>query len=111
MKDLEKELSGRGDEWSFGLPGQGGGGMGLLPGGPHVSIGPLEWIGDPDNEVPTNDTGKKWVAKYTMRSHLDAVTCVAFHPTESLLVTGSEDWTLKVWSLQQSKKLVCFEGV
>ena len=35
-------------------------------------------------------------------SHFDAVTSVAFHPTESMLLTGSEDKTLKLWNLQRN---------
>ena len=35
-------------------------------------------------------------------SHFDAVTAVAFHPTEAMLLTGSEDKTLKLWNLQRN---------
>jgi striatin 1/3/4 len=106
LEELKKDLSGRGD---FGIPVGGGGPMSLIPGDKHVNIGPLDWI-DPVDELPTNDMGKKWLPKYTMRSHLDAVTSVAFHPTEPLLVTGSEDKTIKVWSLQQSKRSALVDG-
>jgi len=33
---------------------------------------------------------------------LDSVRCVAFHPIESLVITGSEDRTLKLWNLDKS---------
>ena len=42
-------------------------------------------------------------------SHFDAVTSVAFHPVEAMLLTGSEDKTLKLWNLQrngQTRRLV-----
>lgn len=41
------------------------------------------------------------------RSHFDCVRCLRFHATEPLLITGSEDETLKLWNLnktQQSNK-------
>ena len=40
-------------------------------------------------------------------SHFDVVTSVVFHPTEPVLVTGSQDCTLKLWNLAtQNKKYV-----
>lgn len=44
---------------------------------------------------------------FPLCSHFDAVTCVVFHPTDYVLVTGSEDCTLKVWNFEkvaQAKK-------
>ena len=35
-------------------------------------------------------------------SHFDVVTCVAFHPTEAILISGSQDCTLKMSNLQKS---------
>jgi WD40 repeat protein len=40
-----------------------------------------------------------------MFSHLDGVRCVAFHPMESLVVTGSEDRTIKLWNLDKAAML------
>jgi len=44
------------------------------------------------------------VAQYRLRhqllSHLDGVRTLAFHPTLPLLLSGSEDATLKVWNLK-----------
>ena len=37
-----------------------------------------------------------------VHSHFDAVTSLVFHPTEQVLVTGSDDSTLKVWNLQKA---------
>lgn len=34
--------------------------------------------------------------------HLDCVRAVAFHPTELILATGSEDNVVKVWRLPSS---------
>ena len=67
------------------------------------TLGDLQWVPiDFKNDItPAPDISRKWSAKYTMRSHLDAVTCVGFHPSEPLLVTGSEDKTLKIWNMQQ----------
>jgi len=43
-----------------------------------------------------------WNAKYTLRSHFDGVRALAFHPTEPVLITASEDHTLKLWNLQKT---------
>ncbi|XP_049526647.1 striatin-3-like isoform X10 [Dermacentor silvarum] len=45
---------------------------------------------------------KTWNAKYTLRSHFDGVRALAFHPVESVLITASEDHTLKLWNLQKT---------
>ncbi|XP_075555138.1 connector of kinase to AP-1 isoform X5 [Dermacentor variabilis] len=53
---------------------------------------------------------KTWNAKYTLRSHFDGVRALAFHPVESVLITASEDHTLKLWNLQKTvpaKNLLC----
>ncbi len=45
---------------------------------------------------------KTWNPKYTLRSHFDGVRTLAFHPVETVLITGSEDHTLKLWNLQKT---------
>lgn len=45
---------------------------------------------------------KTWNAKYTLRSHFDGVRALAFHPSEPVLITASEDHTLKLWNLQKT---------
>ncbi|KAG5893065.1 hypothetical protein JTB14_014845 [Gonioctena quinquepunctata] len=45
---------------------------------------------------------KTWNAKYTLRSHFDGVRALAFHPTDPVLITASEDHTLKLWNLQKT---------
>ena len=45
---------------------------------------------------------KTWNAKYTLRSHFDGVRALAFHPVEPVLLTASEDHTLKLWNLQKT---------
>lgn len=45
---------------------------------------------------------KTWNAKYTLRSHFDSVRALAFHPQEPVLITASEDHTLKLWNLQKT---------
>ncbi|XP_032591787.1 striatin-4 isoform X4 [Drosophila grimshawi] len=45
---------------------------------------------------------KTWNAKYTLRSHFDGVRSLIFHPEEPVLITASEDNTLKLWNLQKT---------
>lgn len=35
-------------------------------------------------------------------SHFDGVRALAFHPVEPVLITASEDHTLKLWNLQKT---------
>ncbi|XP_076156940.1 striatin-3 isoform X2 [Alosa pseudoharengus] len=55
-------------------------------------------------DLPTNKDAfrKTWNPKYTLRSHFDGVRALAFHPVEPVLVTVSEDHTLKLWNLQKT---------
>uniref|UniRef100_A0A8C7MPE2 Striatin n=1 Tax=Oncorhynchus kisutch TaxID=8019 RepID=A0A8C7MPE2_ONCKI len=45
---------------------------------------------------------RTWNPKLTLRSHFDGVRGLAFHPIEPVLVTASEDHTLKMWNLQKT---------
>ncbi|KAM5129248.1 striatin-3 isoform 2-T2 [Mantella aurantiaca] len=55
-------------------------------------------------DMPSNKDAfrKTWNPKYTLRSHFDGVRALAFHPVEPVLVTASEDHTLKLWNLQKT---------
>lgn len=59
-----------------------------------------------DNATPTslsqrNQDPSSWlprgVARHTLESHRDSITCVAFHPVFSTLASGSDDCTIKIW--------------
>ncbi|KAM8842840.1 striatin [Synchiropus picturatus] len=50
----------------------------------------------------TDALRKTWNPKFTLRSHFDSVRSLAFHPVEPVLVTASEDQTLKLWNLQKT---------
>jgi striatin 1/3/4 len=59
-----------------------------------------------DSQYDTS-TNKVWGPRFSLRSHFDCVRSIAFHPTDPLIVTASEDCTLKLWNLQkppQTKK-------
>lgn len=78
-------------------------------GGPgNLELGELEQLTiTNDNESSYDITTpsqirKTWNAKYTLRSHFDGVRALAFHPTEPVLITASEDQTLKLWNLQKT---------
>ncbi|XP_076173042.1 connector of kinase to AP-1 isoform X2 [Ptiloglossa arizonensis] len=56
-----------------------------------------------DMVATTKETFRKtWNVKYTLRSHFDAVRALVFHPTEAVLITASDDHTLKLWNLQKT---------
>ncbi|KAK0409127.1 hypothetical protein QR680_004354 [Steinernema hermaphroditum] len=40
-----------------------------------------------------------WNLKFTLRSHLDSIRAMQFHPVEPVLITASEDGTAKLWNL------------
>ncbi|KAM4772547.1 striatin isoform 2-T2 [Rhinophrynus dorsalis] len=45
---------------------------------------------------------KTWNPKFTLRSHFDGIRGLTFHPAEPVLITASEDHTLKMWNLQKT---------
>ncbi|KAI0553859.1 nuclear distribution protein pac-1a [Xylaria curta] len=48
-----------------------------------------------------NKDPSSWLPKapprYTLESHRSTINCIAFHPIFSLLATGSDDYTIKIW--------------
>ena len=51
----------------------------------------------------TEETYRKtWNAKYTLRSHFDGVRSLVSHPTDPVLITASDDHTLKLWNLHKT---------
>lgn len=56
-----------------------------------------------DDTIVDQTLSKKSITnKFSLRGHFDSVRCLAFHPSESALVTGSEDQTIKLWNLDKS---------
>lgn len=56
-----------------------------------------------DVSLSPSESGRRtWSQKFSLRSHLDSVRSVVFHPTEPLLLTSSEDQTLKLWNLHKT---------
>uniref|UniRef100_A0A8C1FGF7 Striatin, calmodulin binding protein 3 n=1 Tax=Cyprinus carpio carpio TaxID=630221 RepID=A0A8C1FGF7_CYPCA len=70
-------------------------------------------VSNDEAEYTNKDAFRKtWNPKYTLRSHFDGVRALAFHPVEPVLVTVSEDHTLKLWNLQKTvpaKKSASFD--
>uniref|UniRef100_A0A8C8DB84 Striatin-3 n=1 Tax=Oncorhynchus tshawytscha TaxID=74940 RepID=A0A8C8DB84_ONCTS len=121
----EARSSGDGTEWAEPLPFPSGGGKSFIMGSDDVlesvlGLGDLADLtvsnddADYSYDLPANkDTFRKtWNPKYTLRSHFDGVRALAFHPVEPVLVTVSEDNTLKLWNLQKTvpaKKSASFD--
>jgi len=76
----------------------------------NLELGELEQLTiNNDNDLnydqmttPKEAFRKTWSAKYTLRSHFDGVRSLGFHPSEPVLITASEDQTLKMWNLQKT---------
>ncbi|XP_072546795.1 striatin-4 [Salminus brasiliensis] len=45
---------------------------------------------------------KTWNPRFTLRSHFDAIQALTFHPIQAVLLTASEDGTLKLWNLNKA---------
>ncbi|KAK2490065.1 hypothetical protein MC885_009343 [Smutsia gigantea] len=78
-------------------------------GGGEVSLGDLADLtvtNDNDLSCDLSDSKdafkKTWNPKFTLRSHYDGVRSLAFHHSQSALLTASEDGTLKLWNLQKA---------
>lgn len=115
--DKGAEWSG-GGEWGVardgGVAAGGGGGGGAAVAQAveqsNLELGELEQLTiNNDNDLnydqmttPKEAFRKTWSAKYTLRSHFDGVRSLGFHPSEPVLITASEDQTLKMWNLQKT---------
>lgn len=67
-----------------------------------VDIGELATLTTLGSESTVDDYRRKqWTAKYRLQSHYDCVRALRFSETDSLLVTGSEDETIKLWHLSR----------
>ncbi|XP_069586435.1 striatin-3 isoform X7 [Ranitomeya imitator] len=122
----EARSSGDGTEWGKSEPiaFPSGGGKTFIMGSEDVlesvlglgELADLTVTNDSDYsyDMPSNKDAfrKTWNHKYTLRSHFDGVRALAFHPVEPVLVTASEDHTLKLWNLQKTvpaKKSASFD--
>ncbi|XP_062325268.1 striatin-3 isoform X1 [Osmerus eperlanus] len=120
----EARSSGDGTEWAEPLPFSGGGKSFIM--GSDEALESVLGLGDLADLTVSNDEAdysydlpankdsfrKTWNPKYTLRSHFDGVRALAFHPVEPVLVTVSEDHTLKLWNLQKTvpaKKSASFD--
>ncbi|XP_069807308.1 striatin-3 isoform X4 [Dendropsophus ebraccatus] len=120
----EARSSGDGTEWAEPITFPSGGGKTFIMGSEDVlesvlGLGDLADLtvtneSDYGYDMPSNKDAfrKTWNHKYTLRSHFDGVRALAFHPVEPVLVTASEDHTLKLWNLQKTvpaKKSASFD--
>ncbi|EJT98523.1 WD40 repeat-like protein [Dacryopinax primogenitus] len=60
-----------------------------------------ESVGDENNSL--DGEGKKvWVTRRTLKSHLDAVRAISWHPRDCALATAGDDCTVKLWRFDAS---------
>uniref|UniRef100_A0A8C9P5P8 Striatin-3 n=1 Tax=Spermophilus dauricus TaxID=99837 RepID=A0A8C9P5P8_SPEDA len=97
----EARSSGDGTEWVEPITFPSGAGKSFIMGSDDVLLSVLG-LGDLADLTVTNDADYGYDLPYTLRSHFDGVWALAFHPVEPVLVTASEDHTLKLWNLQKT---------
>ncbi len=51
-----------------------------------------------------------WSCMYTLKGHQNAVTSVAFSPTEDIIASGSQDQTIEIWRLDRGKRWYTLTG-
>jgi WD40 repeat protein len=57
-----------------------------------------------DSAVLSTSTARTWKPKYVLPSHLDSVRSLCFHNDGPILITASEDCTLKMWNIDKLSK-------
>ncbi|KAF7699810.1 hypothetical protein HF521_002768 [Silurus meridionalis] len=55
-----------------------------------------------DHQDSQEDFKKTWNPRFTLRSHFDAIRSLTFHPSQPVVLTASEDGTLKLWNLNKT---------
>lgn len=55
-----------------------------------------------DQQDSQEEFKKTWNPRFTLRSHFDAIRALTFHPSQPVLLTASEDGTLKLWNLNKT---------
>ncbi|XP_027201076.2 connector of kinase to AP-1 [Dermatophagoides pteronyssinus] len=56
-----------------------------------------------NNNTTTSEIRKTWSQKYILKSHYDCIRSLRFHSTEPLLITASDDETLKLWNINKTQ--------
>ncbi|KAJ7990395.1 hypothetical protein DPEC_G00299860 [Dallia pectoralis] len=104
-RELGQSRSGEGGALGFSsdvfiLDAVGGGDMNL------GELADLTVANDNDLTVDLQDNQeefkKTWNPRFTLRSHFDAIRGLTFHPSQAVLLTASEDGTLKLWNLNKA---------
>ncbi|TSK16216.1 Cleavage stimulation factor subunit 1 [Bagarius yarrelli] len=66
-------------------------------------------------EVMINETAQQNMENHpvirTLYDHVDEVTCLAFHPTEQILASGSRDYTLKLFDYSKPSAKRAFKYI
>ncbi|MBN3319126.1 STRN4 protein, partial [Atractosteus spatula] len=76
-------------------------------GGGDMNLGELaDLTVDNDLTIDLQDSReefkKTWNPRFTLRSHFDAIRGLTFHPSQAVLLSASEDGTLKLWNLHKA---------
>uniref|UniRef100_A0A673N384 Striatin-4-like n=1 Tax=Sinocyclocheilus rhinocerous TaxID=307959 RepID=A0A673N384_9TELE len=78
-------------------------------GGGDMNLGELADLtvaNDNDLTIDVSDSReefkKTWNPRFTLRSHFDAIRALTFHPSQAVLLSASEDGTLKLWNLNKA---------
>lgn len=53
---------------------------------------------------------KTAILNKTYKGHMMSISCLAMHPKKSIVATGSDDFTWKIWTLPQGELILSGEG-
>ncbi|GMR58325.1 hypothetical protein PMAYCL1PPCAC_28520 [Pristionchus mayeri] len=115
---IERKGKEKADDYLSLIGASGGAGMKSRRTGEHTSSEPFppqdinDALGLPPDESAVNikdvdedqdddvSSAPQWATRAVLRSHLDCVRVMQFHPVEPVLFTAGEDGTTKLWNLE-----------
>jgi striatin 1/3/4 len=71
-------------------------------------MGDIQLVSQTPAVIKPNEEKKShepWKPKYTLLSHFLGVRSLQFHPSKSILLSSSEDGTMKLWNLKKKKQI------
>ncbi|CAB3397373.1 unnamed protein product [Caenorhabditis bovis] len=89
----------RSDNFGFGPANEINAALGLPP-DDNIDIKDESYADQDDPSVHP----MKWSMKYALRSHLDSINAMQFHPVEPVVFTASDDGVVKLWNFELKRE-------